>query len=191
MSGMDVLREIRRIGENTDIPVIVITVVTDSGIISSFAVHDLLVKPIESDLLLESLKRAGVPPERSGIILVVDDDLGSLQLMAATLTQQGYRVKAVHLGEDGLRIAAQTPPLAVVLDLLMPEMDGFQFLKLFRQVPRCGRVPVIVWTVKDLSAEDYARLQSTVQAIVAKGSEGRSAVLDEIRAFVPLRQDDA
>ena len=186
MGGTEVLRDIRAIAANRDVPVIVITVINDEGIVAGFAVHDLLRKPIDSVLLLESLKRAGVPPQRSGIILVVDDDLGSLQLMAATLTRLGYDVKSVQRGEDGLRIAEQMPPRAVVLDLLMPEMDGFRFLNLFRQIPRCRRVPVIIWTVKDLGAEEYAQLRMTVQGIVGKGREGSAAVVNQLQMFIPL-----
>jgi CheY-like chemotaxis protein len=74
----------------------------------------------------------------------------------------------------------------VVLDLIMPGIDGFEFLDQFRTLPGCRRTPVIVWTVKELSDDEYARLRLTAQAVVAKGRGGSSGVVDELRAFLPL-----
>jgi PAS domain S-box-containing protein len=185
MSGLEVLRAIRADSRNHDVPVIVVTVVTETGAVAGFAVQDLLAKPLDSAALLAALRRAGVDSERSGVVLVVDDDSDSRELMAATLGQLGYQSHGVPSGSDGLRVAGESPPLAVVLDLLMPEMDGFEFLVRFRRVPRCRRVPVIVWTVKDLTAEEHARLRVTAQGVIAKGREGSTAVVDELRAFLP------
>jgi PAS domain S-box-containing protein len=187
MSGLDVLEALRSESSTRNLPVIVVTVVTEKGAVAGFAVHDLLSKPLDSSALLASLSRAGLRPGRSGIVMVVDDDPGSLKLMSATLTQLGYRAHGVRSGEEGLRVARKSAPLAVVLDLLMPEMDGFEFLDRLRQVPPCRRVPVIVWTVKDLSAEEYARLRASAQGVVAKAREGIAAVVEELRRFLPVQ----
>jgi PAS domain S-box-containing protein len=183
-SGLDVLDGIRRSNRNSDVPVIVVTVVTERGAIGGFAVHDLLPKPLERVALLESLERARLSPRRSGEILVVDDDPASLRLMAAALQQLGYRARCVSNGEDGIRIARAAAPAALVLDLMMPVMDGFQFLEQFRGLPECRNVPVLIWTMKDLTADEYSRLQSSVQCFVSKGGGAMARMMDELRTFI-------
>ena len=183
-SGLDVLSSIRASNRNSEVPVIVVTVVTERGAIGGFAVHDLLPKPLDRGALLESLERARISPRRSGEILVVDDDAASLRLMAAALQQLGYRARCVSNGEDGIRIAETVAPTALVLDLMMPVMDGFQFLERFRDLPACRNVPVLIWTMKDLTGDEYARLQSTVQCVVSKGRGGMAKMMDELRTFI-------
>jgi CheY-like chemotaxis protein len=183
-SGLDVLDGIRRSNRNSDVPVIVVTVVTERGAIGGFAVHDLLPKPLERVALLESLERARISPRRSGEILVVDDDPASLRLMAAALQQLGYRARCVSNGEDGIRIARAAAPAALVLDLMMPVMDGFQFLEQFRGLPECRNVPVLIWTMKDLTTDEYSRLQSSVQCFVSKGGGAMARMMDELRTFI-------
>jgi PAS domain S-box-containing protein len=183
-SGLDVLSSIRASNRNSDVPVIVVTVVTERGAIGGFAVHDLLPKPLDRAALLESLERARISPRRSGEILVVDDDRASLRLMAAALQQLGYRARCVSNGDDGIRIAETIAPTALVLDLMMPVMDGFQFLERFRDLPACRNVPVLIWTMKDLTGDEYARLQLTVQCIVSKGRGGITKMMDELRTFI-------
>jgi len=86
---------------------------------------------------------------------------------------------------------ARAAPKAVVLDLMMPGMNGFDFLARFRQEPNCRRVPVIVWTMKELTMDEIALLRATAQGIVAKGGAGLSEVLDELRAFLPPSEGKA
>ena len=150
--------------------------------------NDILTKPVDGDGLIKALARAGVEAGGDGSILVVDDDAGSLRLMAATLTQLGYHSICVNRAIEGIRVSEKTAPLAVVLDLQMPEMDGFTFLDHFRRLPACRTTPVIVWTVKDLTRQDHDRLRSSVQGIVGKGQAGGASVVDELRRFVVQRQ---
>jgi CheY-like chemotaxis protein len=151
-------------------------------------VHDILTKPVDANGLIGALQRAAIPAASSGRVLVVDDDPGSLRLMAASLSQLGYQSAAVERAAEGLRICEQQAPLAVVLDLQMPEMDGFGFLERFRRIPSCRNTPVIVWTVKDLTRDDHARLQSSVQGIVGKGTVSASSVVEELRRFLSPSQ---
>jgi CheY-like chemotaxis protein len=70
----------------------------------------------------------------------------------------------------------------------MPEMDGFGFLERFRRLPECRTTPVIVWTVKDLTQEDYTRLQWSVQGVLGKGQAGSASVVEELRRFTVQKQ---
>jgi signal transduction histidine kinase/DNA-binding response OmpR family regulator len=186
-NGADVLKDIKASALNGGVPVVIITVVANGGAVTGFAVHDILSKPVDGDAVIRALERAGVKLTGAGSVLVVDDDPGSLRLMAASLQQLGYRSTCVARATEGLRISERDAPLAVVLDLLMPGLDGFGFLEHFRRIPSCQHVPVIVWTVKDLTPADLARLKQSVQGVMNKGQSGRS-VVDELRRFVVGRE---
>jgi CheY-like chemotaxis protein len=187
MTGLEALRDIRASTANREVPVIVVTVVTERGAIAGYTVHDLLAKPLDRRALVESLERANIAARSTGNVLVVDDDCSSLRLMAAALAQLGYSAHCVSSGEDALRVARATPPIADVLDLIMPAMTGFEFLERFRELPDCRGVPVLVWTVKDLTDDEHARLRLSAQAVVAKRGAGIGALIDDLRSFLDVR----
>jgi PAS domain S-box-containing protein len=187
-SGADILQDLRNSERNREVPVVLITVIARDGAVEGFAVSDILAKPVDGAVLLQALQRAGVTTAGRGNVLVVDDDPGSLRLMAASLSQLGYTSVCVERAMEGLRLCEIQAPLAVVLDLQMPEMDGFGFLEHFRKLPSCKHTPVIVWTVKDLTPEDYERLRSSVQGVMGKGHSGTASVVEELRRFTTQRQ---
>ena len=182
-SGLEVLRSLRAEGLNRDTPVIVVTVVAEKGAAAGFRVHDVLVKPVVVDHLLASLKRARLAPDDSRPILVIDDDPRALKLAGKTLQQLGYRAVCRSDAKSALQAARESPPAAVILDLMMPEIDGFEFLKRFRRTAAGRRTPVIVWTVKDLTRRERQRLEASAQAIVVK-SDGGAALVEELGAYV-------
>ncbi|HWB80205.1 MAG TPA: PAS domain S-box protein [Nannocystaceae bacterium] len=184
IGGLQLLRRLRGEDPHRAVPVVVVTVVTEQGVAAGFAVHDVLPKPLDGDALIAALARAGVGADVGAPILVVDDDEASRRLMNASLGQLGHVAQCVASGEAALASARETTPAAVVLDLMMPGMDGFQFLERFRGLASCRRVPVIVWTGKDLTAADHARLREFVQAVVPKGMRGAGAVVEELARFV-------
>jgi CheY-like chemotaxis protein len=106
--------------------------------------------------------------------------------MAATLKELGYDMHTSSGGEDALAFAAAEQPLAVVLDLIMPGIDGIEFLIRFREMVGNRSVPVIIWTMKDLTASDYRRLREMAQAIVEKSNWRPSAFLDELRGLIAV-----
>ena len=188
MSGVDLLARMRSESRTADVPVVVLTVVAEKGAVAGFRVADVLAKPLDVEALLAALRQAGVSPERRGAVLVVDDDESCLKLMEATLGRSGYRTICRRDGEAGLKAAAESPLIAVVLDLIMPHLDGFEFLDRFRRTEAGQRTPVIIWTVKDLTSYDQARLRKTAQAVVMKGSDGAAGLVRELDAFLPRRQ---
>jgi PAS domain S-box-containing protein len=188
MSGLDVLRESGRTGQNRRVPVIVVTVVTEDGATGAFPVHDLLPKPLDREALLDSLVRAGVQPASDEPILIVEDDTASANLMAATLVQMGYDAIIASSGVAGLELTDHAPPAAIILDLMMPGMDGFEFLERLRQAPRGRLIPVIVWTIKDLSAEEHAQLRVSAAGVVRKGKMQSSSLVESLRMLLPKRR---
>jgi protein-histidine pros-kinase len=185
MSGLDVLAAIRRGDKKPDIPVVVVTIVAEEDAISGFPVHDVLKKPVDAGTLLASLERAGLTTEQPGAVLVVDDDPGSLRLVAASLERLGYRAMCRQDGRAALTAAEDKPPIAVVLDLVMPGMNGFEFLEHFRRRPQNRTVPVIVWTAKDLTHDEQQQLRAKTQSILRKLTGGMTALLDEMQAVLP------
>jgi PAS domain S-box-containing protein len=120
-----------------------------------------------------------------GAILVVDDDDASLRLAEAILRQRGYATTCARSGPAALAMVQEHAPALVVLDLLMPGMDGHEFLARFREVPAAAHVPIILWTVKDLNAAERQSLGSWVQAVVPKGAGGMSTLLAAIERMAP------
>ena len=183
MSGQEVLAQIRTATPNHEAPVVVITI-SGRDALTGFAVSDILCKPVSSEMLIASLRRAGLAPEREGTILVVDDDPVSLKLMATALSLLGYRSLCFANPLQALMSAQATPPAAVVLDLLMPHLDGFQFLARLRAVPSTNLTPVLIWTAKDLTPGERAQLADSAHRIVVKGGEGVPVILDDLRRFL-------
>jgi len=189
MGGWDVLKAIRAGGPNQATPVVVVSVVVEKGVGAGYAIHDYLAKPVRVEDLLASLHAAGLRPNAGRPVLVVDDDPQARRLMETMLQAIGYSSVEAATAEQGLALAARESPAAVILDLAMPGMDGFEFLEHFRGMPAGRGTPVIVWTVKDLSAVDHGRLAAWAQAVVMKG--GTERLLDELRTYVPLGPDRA
>ena len=183
-SGWEVLQGIRATGPNRATPVVVISIAAQHEMGPMFPVQGYLPKPVRSEDLLHVLETAGVPPRRNRTVLVVDDDAATQRLVQATLAGLGYRAVCRHDGESGLTALAQERPAVVLLDLMMPVMDGLKFLQRLRDDTSLPRPPVIVWTNKDLSSAEKDELAGLAEAVMAKQDCTPKALLDQLRAIV-------
>jgi PAS domain S-box-containing protein len=188
LSGSEVLSSIRAGGPNAHTPVVIVSVAAEKGVGAGFQVSDILSKPVRPADLLAALRRAGVPPDGSGTILVVDDDPGALKLAEKTLSGFGYRPLCFSRSNDALESAVRQPPAAIVLDLVMPELDGFEFLKRLRAAPAGRNVPVLVWTVRTLDPTERRALEAAAEAVIEK-SQGTAALIAELQSYAPLKSD--
>ncbi|MBI3563529.1 MAG: PAS domain S-box protein [Gammaproteobacteria bacterium] len=187
ITGWEVLKGMRAHGPNQKTPVIVTSVTSDAHVGQAFTIHGFLMKPVDRDELLQTLEEAKITVGGPGRVLVVDDDPHALKIMEKSLQDLGYHPLIASEARNGLILAHQDPPDAVILDLLMPDVDGFEFLRQFRGVAGCADVPVMIWSVKDLSADERKQLQSAAQAIITKGSqEGITPLLNELRKHLSL-----
>jgi CheY-like chemotaxis protein len=117
-------------------------------------------------------------------VLIVDDDPAVRELVRRALEKEGVVVTEAPDGRAGLAEVARRRPGLVLLDLMMPELDGFGFLEELRRVPAWRDIPVIVLTAKELTDEDRRRLQGSVERILEKGTYDRQALLQEIRGRI-------
>jgi CheY-like chemotaxis protein len=171
--------------------VIVATVVAEKEVAKGFSVKDFLTKPIAPEALLDALKDTRVGAGGKKRILVVDDDPNTLKMAQAVLQTGGYEAVCHASAESALQAAAESKFSAVVLDLVMPEVDGFEFLARFRELSSCKKTPVVVWTSKDITIEDCRRLKNSAQSITSKDGIGINAVLRELQTHVGRPVDAA
>jgi CheY-like chemotaxis protein len=172
--------------ELADIPVIMLTIVDDQNMGYSLGATDYLTKPIDRDRLTAILKRH-VGQEHSRSVLIVEDDPDTREVTRRILELGGWSVVEAENGRIGLERLASLCPAVILLDLMMPEMDGFEFVGELRKNPEWKSIPVVVVTAKDLTFEDRARLNGQVGLILQKGSYSREELLRETAALVASR----
>jgi PAS domain S-box-containing protein len=183
-TGLEVLHSIRKNGKNQNTPVVIVSVVAEKGVIGGYPVHDYLSKPVSSQELRSCLRRARVASQPDRKVWVVDDDPSSLKLMETVLTQIGYPVQCELDPARALQRLAVEQPAAIVLDIMMPKIDGFEFLTRLRAMPEHDSVPVIVWTTKDLSSDDHKRLHRCAQSVLLKGYDRNVSLTQQMRTLL-------
>jgi len=117
-------------------------------------------------------------------LLVVDDDEGSRALVRQAVEREGWSVAEAANGVQALDAMAAARPDAIVLDLMMPEMDGFEFLQKLRERQEWRDIPVVVVSAMDLTAADRARLNGHVEAVVRKSGQDREHLMGEVRQML-------
>lgn len=179
LDGWAVLSNLKADPTLADIPVVMITMVDDRNMGYALGATEYMVKPVDRERLLAVLHRhlreAGSRP-----VLVVEDDPMARDMMQQMLQREGWRVLTAENGRAGLEQLAQCRPELVLLDLMMPEMDGFAFIDALRGRPEWREIPVVVVTAKDLTAEERERLNGSVQRILQKGAYSREALMREV-----------
>lgn len=162
-----------------DIPVVMHTIVTDQALGFSLGATDYLVKPVERDRLLAVLNR--LAPVERGPVLVVDDDEATRALLAEVMADEGVAVVVAANGVAALRLVAEQRPRVVVLDLMLPAMDGFEVLRRLRADSATRHIPIIVVTAKTLTREEEALLSRDACTVITKDGVPLELLLGEIR----------
>jgi CheY-like chemotaxis protein len=177
------LRDLRQTPLNHQVPLFALTASANDQFSLGFPLADLLSKPINESALLSSFQHTlPVPDQRA--VLVVDDDENALRMVEPMLKRLGYRPVCATSARDGLRIARADPPALIVLDLLMPDLDGFEFISCLREQPDARSIPIVIWTAKDLSHEETRRLRESASAVITKGSTSTVGLMDQLRPFL-------
>jgi adenylate cyclase len=183
MDGWGALKELKSDPELSDIPVIMVTVLNERGMAIPLGAADFVTKPVDRQRLAAILRDHCKSPSSTSI-LVVEDDLSTREALCRSLASMGYAAQVAVDGRSGLDWLTNHPaPSLILLDLMMPEMDGFEFLRELRQRPALVDIPVIVVTAKELTAEDIRILSGQTDGIIAKDQ----AYLTELAAAVRER----
>jgi len=168
MDGWDLLIYLKGQPETAQIPVIISTVQDSKVNGMSLGAAEYLAKPVEVQRLVETINRlTAMRPQRN--VLLIDDDASLRRMFKETLSIQDFVVATAANGEQGLKLALQIQPDIIVLDLMMPRMDGFQVLSRLRSDRRTINIPVIVVTAKDLSQTERDFLHDGLAHFLTKG----------------------
>jgi adenylate cyclase len=180
--GWQVLHELKADPATRDIPVIMLSIVDQKDLGYRLGAFDYLLKPFERDALVATLQRIAAPPCR---MLVVDDDPMVVDLVRQMLEGEDCEIEAGADGQEALAALARRRPDVMLLDLLMPRLDGFGVIDQLEQNPAFRGLPVIVLTAKALDPEERALLQRRVMTVIEKRGLDRAALLAEVRRALP------
>jgi CheY-like chemotaxis protein len=182
VDGWSVISSLKANPQLAEIPVIMQSVRDDRDLGFMLGASEYLVKPVERKTLLQILKKYTNAAE--SYILIVDDDESTRRLLARTLKREGWNTVEVDGGAQGLIEIERKPPVLIILDLMMPDMDGFEFLQTLRSKSSVIDIPVVVLTSKDLTSQDRLKLNGGVERILEKGRLNRDRFLDEVKRTV-------
>ena len=155
------------------VPVIITSIIDQKGKGFALGAADYLVKPIQRGELLKTLGTFNLLSKVQTVpvkILVIDDDPKAVELVATALEPEGFRVLRAFDGETGVALAETERPDLIILDLLMPGMNGFEVLDHLAQSPLTRQLPIIICTVKQLTAEDKQRLHGKIAQLAQKAA---------------------
>ncbi len=184
MDGWSVLSTLKADKKLTNIPIITMSLLEDRSIGYSLGATEYLNKPVDREQLAAVLSKYRPHTEKTAQILVVEDDKTTRDIMVHLLTHAGWRTDEAENGRVALARVENNAPDLILLDLVMPEMDGFEFIFRLRQQLEFAAIPVVVLTAKNITAEDRARLHSGVAAVFRKSAYSQDKLLAEMRGLL-------
>jgi len=182
IDGWEVLRELKQDPATLDIPVIMVTMTQDRSLGYAMGATEFLTKPVQRAELVQILERHGAvsggPPR---LALVVDDRPENRKLLRAALEGEGWDVSEAENGRVALDQLKNREPSLILLDLMMPVMDGFEFVMEMRKLETSRTVPIVVVTAKDLTEDDRRRLNRGVMGVIEKSGLDSATLLAQLR----------
>ncbi len=180
MDGWSVLSELKSDPELCEIPVIMVTMVDDSERGFTLGASEYATKPVNRRRLTQILRKYTCPGPPCPV-LVIDDDPSTRSLTRNMLEKEGWVVSEAGNGVEALRSMEKHRPKLIFLDLMMPEMNGFEFAAEVRRHPEWRSIPIVVVTARDLSNDDRRRLNGNVQSIVRTHGDSHDNLLVQVR----------
>lgn len=182
MDGWAVLAALRHDPDTSEIPVVMVTMTQDRQLGFALGAADFLTKPVDAEKLRRVIGKQVF--DASKRVLVVEDEPANRDMLRRIVEKAGYQVVEAENGAVGLERAQNDPPGLVLLDLMMPVMDGFEFLTEFRRIESLRDIPVVVVTAKELTDRDRAELEGRVRSVIQKGAMDREALLEQVREIL-------
>jgi CheY-like chemotaxis protein len=183
LDGWSVLAALRQDAEIAEIPVIMVTILDEQRRGIALGAAGYLTKPIDRERLSELVQRFR-PAAPDTCILLVDDDPDQRERARGWLQSQQWTVQEAANGREALRAIASRRPDLILLDLMMPEMDGFDLVATLQQDSGWRDIPVIVVTALDLTPGDRARLNSGIRSVLVKNTFGRRELVERVRRLI-------
>ncbi len=191
IDGWEVLARLKADPGTAAIPVIVVSMLDERGRGFALGAAEYLVKPVGKDQLMAALYRAAAMPERKHTVVAIDDDPLAIELVRASLEPEGWTVLGAATGQEGLALIRERQPSAVLLDLLMPGMDGFEVVEALRADPDTKTIPVVILTSKSMTQQDKERLQGRITYVARKTEFDLSGLAGLLRWASTSRQSPA
>jgi signal transduction histidine kinase/DNA-binding response OmpR family regulator len=189
LDGWDVMKCLKSDPLTRNIPVIVISMIDEKECAHSYGITDYFTKPVDKDILLSTLNDLtnGLNIE-SPKVLVVDDEPDVIELIASMIEPAGYGISRAYNGQEGIDKAINEHPDLLILDLMMPVVNGFDVIKKLKNTDDTKNIPIIICTAKDLTKAELQMLTQNVISIMQKGMFNTDQFLDEINRVTKRRR---
>lgn len=180
--GWEILQELKTDPEIKDIPVIIASIVDNKDLGFALGASDYLVKPVDKNVLLSRIRelnnsRAGTTSN----VLCIDDNTEALELLTSILEPAGYNVMTANSGKQGIEKAIAYKPGLIILDLMMPEVDGFEVVQTLKNNFSTSDIPILILTAKDLTVDDRLRLAGKIESFIQKSHFTKDDLLMHIK----------
>ena len=184
LDGWQVLRQLKQTPVTREIPVVVVSMIENQPLAISLGASDSFTKPVDRDHLLDTIGAELGKRTPNPLLFIVDDQQTERDLIALELRHSPFRLDFAPGGQEALEWLGQHTPDMILLDLIMPEIGGFEVLAHIRENPRLANVPVVVFTGRDLTLEEQRFLSDRCASLVHKGMAGREALLSAINQAI-------
>jgi len=187
--GWDLLSELKQQRETSHIPVVIVSITAEARRGFALGAAQVLSKPVEKDDLLAALAAVGLDEQSQGArVLVVDDDPKAVTLVGKHLQSAGFTPLLAYSGREALEVVNHQRPALIVLDLMMPQLSGFDVIEALRGRAETADLPIIVLTAKLLTPQDRVLLQGRVQQVMEKSEFQPASLLAEVRRALARRR---
>ncbi len=187
LDGWEVITRLKREEETSSIPVVMVSVVDNPELGKALGALDYFVKPVDGKLLVDRLRRLNLKAAVEGeatSVMVVDDESANRQWLTRILEPAGFEVIEASGGREAIELAKARPPDLILLDLMMPDVTGFDVVEALRADPKTSQTPIMILTARHLSEADKRHLNGHVSTILSRGSLGAADLLGLLRQVV-------
>jgi CheY-like chemotaxis protein len=194
IDGWEVLTRLKRDDMTSDIPVIVVSVVDDPALGTALGALDYFVKPVEARALVSRLNHFNFTQKSNGRqtrVLIVDDEAANREWLKNVLEPAGFNVTLATGGRQAIKLARSSKPDLIMLDLLMPDVNGFDVVEALSSGPATRGIPIMVLTAKNLTEADISQLNGHVSTILKRGSTGSVDLLGQLQLVMLKRAVEA
>jgi PAS domain S-box-containing protein len=187
-SGWEMLHQLRNTPETSHIPIVVVSVVDQKQLGFALGAAEYLVKPVSKEILLEALDRHIVSNGKTSFTcLVIDDDQATLQMVSEVLHSAGCWPVAIDNGKSALEFLKEHKVDVILLDLVMPEMDGFEVLRHLKGSPQLQNLPIVIMTAKDITQDERELLERQSHGLIQKEDKWKDHLLGSIRRVIAAK----